>query len=253
MIRYLASLILSLALVCSQASAGFLINSFAVKGPIQFVGATTSLTTTLSTSGLTGGIDSSIQAGDLVMVITTVCNTSNLDMTVSGGGYTWTEDQDSYANASNADTNSSVHWTIAGAAPSGDLTTTSSGAGSLGQIAALIAFRNANATQFDAATVAVNQTTTTTADPGSITTVTANAVVVAVGTSCIKASTAANHSNPTGYTSLATAHGDASTNSSSLQISMLATTTAGANNPASMGGSGGSNSSSISYTLAIRP
>lgn len=33
MIRYLASLLLSLALVCSQASAGFLLNSFALSGP----------------------------------------------------------------------------------------------------------------------------------------------------------------------------------------------------------------------------
>ena len=38
MIRFIVTLLTALALFCSQASAGFLLNSFAVKSPLVFVG-----------------------------------------------------------------------------------------------------------------------------------------------------------------------------------------------------------------------
>ncbi len=258
MIRFIASLVLSFALICSQASAGFLLNSFAIKGPLQFVGYTSATgsggTLSVAATGLTGGVSSSIQAGDLVVVVSNACTTSDLNMTASGSGFTWTEDQDLYANSNNADTNAGVHWTIATGAGSGSITLTGSGAGTSGATAMLAAFRNVNSTQFDAATTSSSQTAASSADPPSITTVTDGALVLAIAAGCRKTSSISAYTAPSGYTLINAFTDNQSTRSSGLAVAYKTIATAGAENPGYMGDPGGTTgNSSYAITVAVRP
>lgn len=258
MIRFIASLVLSFALICSQASAGFLLNSFAIKGPLQFVGYTSATgsggTLSVAATGLTGGIGSSIQSGDLVVVVSNACTASELNMLISGSGFTWTEDQDLYANSTSAHTNAGVHWTIATGAGSGSITLTGSGAGTSGATAMLAAFRNVNSTQFDVATKSSSQTAASSAWPLSITTVTDGALVLAIGAGCRNTASISAYTAPSGYTLIDAFTDNQSTRSSGLAVAYKTIATAGAESPGSMGNPGGtSGNSSYAITVAVRP
>jgi len=86
MIRFIVTLLTALALFCSQASAGFLLNSFAVKSPLVFVGASKAEgVTTLSTT-LTGGISSTIEVGDLLVAIVGNAHTTTITPAISAQG-----------------------------------------------------------------------------------------------------------------------------------------------------------------------
>lgn len=220
-------------------------------GPLQFVGYTTSQgTTTLSTSSLSGGVDTSIQAGDLVVVAYHVCPGSDTDLTLSGAGYTWTENQDLFWTDANP-SGMGLYWTIAGAGPSGNLTMSGSGSAARGQTGILLAFRNANATQFDAATTTVFDDDGAIINPASITTVTNGAIVLAIAGGC--APTVTSYSPPSGYTQIAEIDDTGQTQTSTIHASMLLKTTAGAEDPGTMGGSSNGSATGIGLTVAIRP
>lgn len=81
---------------------------------IQFVGRSSSATTPLSLTALTGGIDTAARQDDLVVYVLSLPGTSDVNLAVTTTGYT--EVADLYAN-DNTDTNISVGYKFMGSTP----------------------------------------------------------------------------------------------------------------------------------------
>lgn len=253
MIRFIVTLLTALALFCSQASAGFLLNSFAVKSPLVFVGASKAEgVTTLSTT-LTGGISSTIEVGDLLVAIVGNAHTTTITPTISGT-YTWnTIGSTGRANGTN-DLNYGYFYAIANASPPASFTTSSSAGGTYGYGSILVVFRNQNGTQFDATTTFASGTTSGNSNPPSITSVTDGATILALGMNANDGTSGREISaGPSGYTSLMIANAAKSNMGWSGGAAMLTEQVAGVYDPLNFVGSAATTSTWSAATIAIRP
>ena len=215
-------------------------------------GATSNATTgdiSFSLTGLTGGTDSAPAAGDLVIICVAFKDPSNRNISSVSAGYT--ELTDLYANSSN-DTNFAAYYKVLSTAE----TSISINVGVTGfNVAARLvmhAWRKINATSpLDTTPTTATGTPTGGPDAPAITTVTGEAVVVAVGATAFSStypSTALTA--PSGMENFFTAASSAVT----IGIASALVPSAGVYNPPAFGG--GSSFSQNSYaaiTIALRP
>ena len=253
MIRFIASFILSLALVCSQASAGFLLNSFAVKSPLVFVGASKAEGSTTLSATLTGGISSTIEVGDLLIAIVGNAHTTTITPTISGT-YTWNTIGSTGRVNGTSDLNYGYFYAVANASPPASFTTSSSAGGTYGYGSILVVFRNQNGTQFDATTTFATNTSGGGANPPSITSVTDGATILALGMNANDGSASRQITAvSSGYTSLMLANSAKATMGWSGGAGMITNQVAGAYDPGAFTASANAASTWSAATIAIRP
>ena len=152
--------------------------------PIQYVGgrttsgAGTTSNTNIGLTTLTGGLASAPSEGDLVIVYFGTGSTSNRDLVVDG----YTEVTELYANGV-TDTNFVVAYKFMGAVPDTTFTLTGGSGSSLDAIAiAVQVWRNVNKSiPFDVTVNTGTITNSVLANPGSVTSVSNFAVLLAAG------------------------------------------------------------------------
>lgn len=215
-------------------------------------GATSSSTTgilTFSLTGLTGGLTSAPEVGDIVIVGVAFKDSTNRSISSVSAGYT--ELTDLYVNSSN-DTNFAVYYKVLSTAE----TSISINVGVTGYTisAKLVvhAWRNINTVSpLDTTPVTVTGTPTGGPDAPAITTVTGEAVVIAIG------ATAFSSTYPSTALTVPSGMENFFTDSSSvvsIGIASALVPSAGVYDPPAFGG--GSSSSANSYaaiTIALRP
>jgi hypothetical protein len=230
-------------------------------GVLQFVGGTTERNgsggtiSSVATTGLTGGIDTEARQGDLIIVAWACSGTSNLDLSVSGSGLSFTEVAELYSNDID-DINLSVNWAHCDVSPPATITLTGTGTA---EVAAIMVFREHDTvTPMDATPTTATGLNGVAADPPSITPATTGAIVVAIGAlaSGIGADSAAFTAAPTNYDDLT--ENDSASGSQMASVGMAYRTdrTAGvAENPGAFttSSAGDAGSSWAAVTLAIRP
>jgi len=205
-------------------------------------------------SGLTGGIESSVRTGDMVIVVHSVSSTTNSTLTIrdpSSVAYTLIGSElysdDTY------DTNLRVAYKFMGATPDASVSFSDNLGGTNGRIATAYVLRGVNSTTpLDVAAVTATNTNTGNVDPPSITPVTSGAAIVAFG--------AAAHnlggvffSFPSGSLYSWIANSNNTSNDSSHGIVQYAWTS-GAFNPAAWTLAGTTTTDSwASITVALRP
>jgi hypothetical protein len=215
---------------------------------IQFVGANQRTTAgVLSLTALTGGIDTAARAGDLVIVAIGDDGSSNQDLTISTpSGYA--ELADLYANDSGPDPELGVFWKLMGGTPDTSVTIPSY----TGPSAIAYVLRGVNqSTPIDATTVPATGIDGTAIDPGAITTVTPNALVVAI--MCATSDTdGVTVTPPTGYTNLSNI--PSGTPNQNLAVASKTVPSPGVENPDAFTGLVVSGSRAwCAATVAIRP
>ena len=205
-------------------------------------------------SGLTGGIESSVRTGDMVIVVHSVSSTTNSTLTIrdpSSVAYTLIGSElysdDTY------DTNLRVAYKFMGATPDASVSFSDNLGGTNGRIATAYVLRGVDSTTpLDVAAVTATNTNTGAVDPPSITPVTSGAAIVAFG--------AAAHnlggvffSFPSGSLYSWIANSNNTSNDSSHGIAQYAWTS-GAFNPAAWTLAGTTTTDSwASITVALRP
>lgn len=229
-------------------------------GALQFVGYSSvsgnSTTLNLPTTGLTGGVGSSVQIGDLCIVGSIIPHTSDLDPGVTDTTFTWTEVADLYANDTH-DANMSVAWARATVAAPANITVTGPSTASFSSGAILLVFRNQDETvPMDATPTTATGINDTTPDPPAITSVTQGAAIVTFG--CAAYSDTATFQItgvPAGYTATVNLANTAGTSrDSTISAAYLMNQAPGTYNPGTFT-TGGTDvdSSWAAVTLAIRP
>jgi hypothetical protein len=206
---------------------------------------------TISLTGLTGGISSSAVVGDIVILAAVVNSSTNLTFSASG----YTSVADLFEGTTSNDVNLGVFYKVLTAAD----TTANISWGSATALNGVTAYvwRGVNAiTPLDA-------TSTTavlfggTPDSPSITTVTANAVVISIGGCVGDAANYVNLTAPSGMGNylLSVARDTSSNPRGQLGMASVSRPTSGAYNPAAFGGgfTGLFSSSSAAVTMALRP
>lgn len=188
-----------------------------------------------------------LQQGDFVVVVCVERNTT--DDTWSEGGGTWTLEADLFST-DNRVSNTGVFSKVMGATPDSSVTIHQAGAAA-GMGAAWAAYRGVDATTpHDAATTTAAGANTGQADPPSITTVTNNALVIAVGAG--SSGSGPTLGAPSGYNG-DSLHGAANTNAW-CGIASKEVASAGAENPGIFSVSPDSNFNSWeAATIALRP
>jgi len=134
-------------------------------------------------SGLTGGIESSVRTGDMVIVVHSVSSTTNSTLTIrdpSSVAYTLIGSElysdDTY------DTNLRVAYKFMGATPDASVSFSDNLGGTNGRIATAYVLRGVNSTTpLDVAAVTATNTNTGAVDPPSITPVTSGAMALFCG------------------------------------------------------------------------
>lgn len=215
------------------------------KAPLAFVGGTTGTSVadsspTFSLTGLTGGIESSPKIGDLVIACIEFDDTTDRLLTCSG----YTKVADLFENGLSR-FNFGVFYKVLTAE---DTDVTFGISVSKSSIFVCHVWRNENSSPLDA----TSQTDTDndgTPDPVSITTVTNNAVVLAIGcANNTQNNSLSNLTVPSGMTNFFGV-GDSA---NQLAIASIARETAGAYDPPAFGGGGSSGVNGV-VTMAIRP
>lgn len=199
---------------------------------------------------ITRSLPAGTLGGDVTIACYTVAHGSDLNLAMTTSGYT--EYNDIYANGSN-DANLSVFRKVQGSTP--DATAVATGSGDTNDCGVLCISTQRgvnNTTPEDATTTTATGTTSGLSDPPSITTVTANALVVAcggmAGTSGVSTGTP---TPPSGYTNLAFENGSDTNGSSNGHMSSKIRATAGAENPAAYSSLTGNSWAAMS--VALRP
>lgn len=223
------------------------------KGPtaLTFVGGTTGFSSssnpTYSINSLTGGIASAPAAGDLVVVVIAILSDVSTTFATSTSGYTKVADLEPDQSYDVAQMGvfykvlSSAETTVAFTAPANNLF-------------CCHVWRGQNATPLDAATVGSASVTSAQPNAPSITTVTNNAVVLAIGAAGSENSSLRPISNltvPSGMTNFLQVRPTADL---ALGIASIARPTAGAYDPPAFGG-GNTSATGTSFsavTMAIR-
>jgi hypothetical protein len=226
-------------------------------GVLQFVGGTAAAAigqSSIATTGLTGGIDTEARQGDLIIVAWACAGTSDLALSVSGSGLSFTEVAELYSNDSD-DINLSVNWAHCDVSPPATITLTGTGTS---EGAAIMVFREHDTvTPMDATRTTATGLNGVVANPPSITPATTGAIVVAIGAAA--SGTGADYAQfagaPADYTGL-TAEDSYSTISVAVGMAYRTDRTAGvAEDPGAftMDNVGDAGSSWAAVTLAIRP
>ena len=211
--------------------------------PLQFVGgaglnsASTS-TPSFSLTGLTGGIASAPAAGDIVIVCIGINNTTDRNIQCTTSGYT--EIFDLFNNPAQF----AAYYKILSSA---ETSIAFNVAVSVVSRICIHVWRNPNATQLDVSAV-TNSTTLSAPNAPSITTVTNNAVVIAMG----------RHEAGSAGSALTVPSGMENffNNSSTVSATAIASTfinPAGSYDPPTFGGGGGTSTRNLAATIAIRP
>lgn len=223
-----------------------------VGGMAKGAGGSGGLTFTFATE-LTGGTGN-IQEGDMVIVAVAVgsasTTTGNVDITMSTAGYT--ELADLFASDTQQ-TNLAVFYKIMGATP--DTTVVTAGTGSVDNsiAAAVQVWRNVDQSNpFDVAIRTDTSIDTGVATPDSITTVTENAIIVAIGASGHAEGTV-TYDTPSGLSNFITASGN---DAEDITVGMGSALKnfAGTFSPSAFTGPGAlTSNSSAAATLALRP
>ena len=220
--------------------------------PLVYVGGATATGTssnyTVDLTALTGGIGSSAQAGDLVVVVTAFQMGSDADPGVTTAGYT--ELVDLYANGVR-DTNMSVAIKLLTSAEA-SVTCRGSGGSSRGAASAVHVWRGANETNpIDVATVTAVNTSSRVIDSPEVTPLTAGAVIISAG-----AASAADIANlpdaPAGYGNVVRAVSDPS-QAVVAAIASMAWSGSGPHDPPPWSIDTVSGDTSASATLVLRP
>ena len=211
-----------------------------------FAGST-SATRSVSLTALTGGVDTTARANDLVIVAFAVGSTTDRDLSLNTAGYT--EITDIYIDTSNpVDGNLAVFYKVMGSTP--DTTVVSNPTGSANDGGAMVVhvFRNVDLTNIFAGTT--TSTTTqgiTSPNPPAITTTVGDSVVMAISGVFDANTTNLSSTQLSGFTTVS----GSDTNSATLGAGFLTTATVGSVDPTSITGTLLSDSS-ISVTLALR-
>jgi hypothetical protein len=138
----------------------------------------TASTTTLSLTGLTGGLASAPAAGDLVVVVFALRQSADVDLALSTAGYT--ELADVHGNDT-IQTNLGVYRKLMSGSPDTQVQVGSTSSATCGILIAHV-WRGANqTTPIDVATTTANGINTGIPNPPSITPTTSGAVVLAIG------------------------------------------------------------------------
>lgn len=152
-----------------------------------FVGAATdaepggTATYTFSLTSLTGGIASAPQEGDVVIIVSGAGSTSDVSMSMITAGYT--ELFEAY-ESDTVDTNLAVYYKVMGATPDTDVTINESGNAAFASAAIAHVWRNIDTSNpIDAYTTQFTGVNSAHANPPAVTTITENAVVLAIGAS----------------------------------------------------------------------
>jgi hypothetical protein len=205
-------------------------------------------------SGLTGGIESFVRTGDMVIVVHSVSSTSDVTLTIrdpSSVAYTLIGSE-LYSNDT-YDTNLRVAYKFMGATPDASVSFSDNLGGTNGRIATAYVLRGVNSTTpLDVAAVTATNIDTGNVDPPSITPVTSGAAIVVFG--------AAAHnlggvffSFPSGSLYSWIANSNNTSNDSSHGVAQY-TWTSGAFNPAAWTLAGTTTTDSwASITVALRP
>lgn len=203
-----------------------------------------------SLTSLTGGTDSAPSIGDLVIAVIQINDTTDRDITCTTSGYTEVADlRANNTSGSGDDCQLAVYYKVLAAA---DTTVAFSfGGASLTSRFVVHVWRNQNSTPLDATTTTATTTTYTSLDAPSITTVTNNAVVIAIGAVADGDSNLTGISVPSGMSNFFSTGGSANR----LGMASILRTTAGAYDPPAFGvtGSPGADASTCSATMALRP
>lgn len=224
---------------------------------IQFVGSTTankagasSGNTTISLTGLTGGIAAAAAVGDIVVAAFATGATADQTLLISDGTTAYTLiGTELYAN-SGVDTNLRVAYKVMGATP--DTTTTFGPTGSAQDGGAMVVsvWRGVDTvTPLDVAATTATGTTTGRPDPASITPSTAGAVAVIVGGSAAATGATYTSSDLTGFKS----DTGADTNDAMIGLGYFAWTSGPFDAAQFGGGTTGGTDSWAAVSLALRP
>jgi hypothetical protein len=213
---------------------------------VRFVGYVATDSGSLDLTSLTGGIDTAAREDDLVIVVTGGSDNTNEDQTCDTPGFV--ELADLRADAT-LDAQMGVFWKKMTSTPD---TSVSADANSNWNTYVALVFRGQDlSTPFDATLTTATGTGSAAADAPSITTVTNEACVVAIGVGTVRddAVTA-----PSGYTdAVAKQHNNASA-TVSIWAARKTVAVAGAENPAAWSDVTAAGSGSwCAVTLAIRP
>jgi hypothetical protein len=208
-------------------------------------------TPTFSLTGLTGGIESSPASGDIVIACVAFKNGTDRNIQCTTSGYT--EVADLFAGSTNS-CQLGVYYKVLSSAE----TSVSFNLGvspSEGSRFAVHVWRNLNSTPLDATTTTATNSNTGVPDAPSITTVTSNAIVIAVGAAAGGTaglnSDLANLTVPSGMGNFFQSN---SAEDSCIGIASIRRTTTGSYNPPAFGGGNSSTRNSFcAATLALRP
>jgi hypothetical protein len=202
-------------------------------------------------TSLSGGIDSSVQEGDLVIVAVGIARLGTANPGVVTSGYT--EVANLFANDSR-DTSFSVNWKVMGATPDTSVTVTGSGSISYPSVAVVHVWRGVDTTTpMDVTPTTATGTNSAIPDAPAITPVTTGAVVVTAG---LASGTNEDHSvtAPTGYENQVNTSFRPATGSAIIGIASKAWSGAGAEDPAAWTDWETSTGESwCAVTMAIRP
>jgi hypothetical protein len=209
-------------------------------------------TPSYSLTGLTGGLASAPAIGDIVIACVAFNNGTDRNIQCTTSGYT--EVADLYHNSNN-DAQLGVYYKVL---TSADTSVAFNLGVNVRSVFCALVWRNINATPLDATTTTATNTRTR-ADPPAITTVTNNAVVIAVGATAIRGDEVlAFTAGPSGMTNFYTSQ--TATNSvpaSSIGIASVVVPIAGSYDPGIFATTGSSATSTANSwcaaTLALRP
>lgn len=214
---------------------------------LSYVGSNTG-----SGEGTTHTVDLSglgLQENDLVIVANASVSSGDIDCGVTSAG--WTEITELFSN-DNSDCNLSVNYKVMSATPDTSVTCKASQSAGRGSVSIAYVLRGQDLSTYADATI-TTATGINAAIPNapSITTVTDNAWVVAIGAGTVKDTAV---TAPSGYSNQASVASNAVT-SITLAIASKTVSTAGAEDPAAWTGwtTGDTNQSWAAATMAIRP
>jgi hypothetical protein len=218
----------------------------------QVGGRVGAASTTTITYALTGGSNSTPQAGDLVIVTAIVGSAGRNPAQAITAPATWTALGQLNPNTTTYDTSLNVSYKFMPATPDTTFTMPSTGNAQDAQRWTIQVFRGVDSTNpLDVAAVAASGTATGRPNPGSITPTTAGAWVVICGGGA--AATGAAYTAPANYTTNFLTGTTADTNDAMVG-SGYRSWTSGAEDPAQYtGGTTNAVDSWAAYTIALRP
>lgn len=215
----------------------------------QVGGRAGSTSTSNVTFALTGGIDSTPQPGDLVVIGCTVASQARTPACAISG---YTSETQINANGTTYDTSLNMSWKVMGLTPDTTFTLPSTGNIADAQRYTVQVWRGVDPTNpFDVARVAASGTATGRPNPGSITPTTSGAYVGIIGAGA--AATGASYTAPANYTTNFLTGTTSDTNDAMIG-SGYRSWTSGAEDPAAYtGGTANAVDSWAAFTYALRP